>query len=482
MDTLPASFDVLLLGTSLPQAILAAALSTSNLTVLHVDPSPLYGSHDSSLTLSDLLSLPSHPPPYLTQLSLSTSPTALPELKQTSREYALSLRPMLIRSFSPLIDALVGSRLSKQCAFQLLQGLFLYSPASPSPTSTSPAQSTAPRATKVPASKEAVFTSPLPLLQKRKLMRFLLWAASPQPLEELPELQGREEQPLLQFLQEVFAMDQEGAQALTFVVAQRVRTSDPALPGLRAIRQHLLGSGRYGPSAYLLGHYGGAGELAQLFCRMAAVRGTPYILQHPIERLDLPGAEGEEVRIKLEGIDEVFRAKKVVMEPSLARGVQQPEAGTGTVQCLAILEETLVDEDENFDTALLVFPPGALGEQGLDRTVTCLWTGEGSKSTPNGRYAVYLSTPCDAGEEKEAKKLLEPYLQAFVRLTGKPEQEPLLAFYYKFLGGGSQASGEVGVEREREGVYVLRGLGEGLVDGADRAAERRGCGPEWKIR
>lgn len=181
-------------------------------------------------------------------------------------------------------------------------------------------------------------------------------------------------------------MDEEGAQALTYAVAQRVRASDPALPGLEAIRQHLLGTGRYGASAYLVGHYGGAGELVQLFCRMAAVRGTPYILGRKVERLDLPEGKSGGVKIKVEGIDEVFTAKKVVMEPALVPAGRD-EQGPGTVQCLAILQETIVDEDENFDTALLVFPPGALGEQGLDRAVTCLWTSEGSKSTPYGRCA-----------------------------------------------------------------------------------------------
>ncbi|KZT53368.1 FAD/NAD(P)-binding domain-containing protein [Calocera cornea HHB12733] len=475
MDTLPASFDVLLLGTSLPQSILAAALALSGLTLLHVDPSPSYGSSDASLTINELLALSSRTPPYLNQLSLQVREDARSELEKRSREYALALRPMLIRSFSPLIDALTGSRLSKQCAFQLLQGLFLYSPGSPNSASSPPtgtesttAQGT-PRAIKVPASKEAVFTSPLPLLAKRKLMRFLLWAASPTvPVEDLPELQGKEDWPLVQFLQEVFGMDQEGAGALVYAVAQRVRVSDPALPGIKAIRQHLLGTGRYGPSAYLVGHYGGAGELAQLFCRMAAVRGTPYILQHAVERLELPSKGGEGVDLKLEGIDEVFRAQKVVIEPALAPEELRGEQGNGTAHCLAILEEIIVDEDENFDTALLVFPPDALGEHGVDRAVTCLWTGEGSKSTPYGRYAVYLSVPCDAGDAREAKALLEPYLKAFVQLTGKPEQEPLLACYYNFVGGGSQSGN--GVE-EREGVYVLSGLGEGLVDSADRAAE-----------
>lgn len=84
--------------------------------------------------------------------------------------------------------------------------------------------------------------------------------------------------------------------------------------------------------------------------------------------------------------------------------------------------------------------------------------------------AVYLSVPCDADESHEAKELLEPYLKAFLQLTGKPEQEPLLTFYYKFSGDGLSSHDTGGLE-QREGVYVLRDLGKGLVAGTDRAAQ-----------
>ncbi|EJU05978.1 FAD/NADP-binding domain-containing protein [Dacryopinax primogenitus] len=496
---LPEVFDVLLLGTSLPQAILAAALSAHGLTVLHVDPSPLYGSYDATVTPSDLNYLSSHPPPYLHKPALCILPSAKLELEKRARDYALSLRPGLVRSHSPLIDVLVGSRLSKQCAFQLVQGLFLYTPIPSTPASATEGQSTPQsqqptgKAVKVPSSKEDIFSSPLPLLTKRKLMRFLLWCTGtpsgtpsvPGPeqghgrglisLEELPELRGKEDMPLVQFLHEVFRLDDEGAKGLTYAVAQRVRATDPTLPGLRAIRQHLLGTGRYGASAYLLGHYGGPGELAQLFCRMAAVRGTPYILGHAIEQLKLPTGskagegEGEEAQVKVEGIDEVFRARKVVLEPAFLPRELVNNTSLGIARCIVILEETIVAEEENLDTALLVFPPGALGERGLNRAVTCLWTGEGSKSTPYGRYAVYLSVPRNPGEEERtAKDLLEPYLKAFIPLTGRPEQEPLLTFFYDFVGERSTVGART---EEGEAMHVLSGIGEGLVDGSDRAAE-----------
>ncbi|KAI8541049.1 hypothetical protein RHMOL_Rhmol08G0032800 [Rhododendron molle] len=50
----PTTFDVIIIGTGLPESILAAASSAAGKTVLHLDPNPFYGSHFSSLPLSDV--------------------------------------------------------------------------------------------------------------------------------------------------------------------------------------------------------------------------------------------------------------------------------------------------------------------------------------------------------------------------------------------------------------------------------------------
>lgn len=52
----PTNFDLIVIGTGLPESIIAAAASTAGKTVLHLDPNPFYGSHYSSLNLNDLTS------------------------------------------------------------------------------------------------------------------------------------------------------------------------------------------------------------------------------------------------------------------------------------------------------------------------------------------------------------------------------------------------------------------------------------------
>ncbi|KAK2092874.1 hypothetical protein P7K49_029403 [Saguinus oedipus] len=55
-DNLPAEFDVIVIGTGLPESILAAACSRSGQTVLHVDSRRYCGGNWASFSFSGLLS------------------------------------------------------------------------------------------------------------------------------------------------------------------------------------------------------------------------------------------------------------------------------------------------------------------------------------------------------------------------------------------------------------------------------------------
>ena len=56
------------------------------------------------------------------------------------------------------------------------------------------------------------------------------------------------------------------------------KLTEPALPSLHRVRRYLRSTGRYGSSPFLVGYYGGTGEIAQGFCRVSAVSGGVYIL------------------------------------------------------------------------------------------------------------------------------------------------------------------------------------------------------------
>lgn len=70
----------------------------------------------------------------------------------------------------------------------------------------------------VPGGKEDVFKSKaLSLMDKRRLMRFLMFAAG--DFEGKKELEGREQMPFMQFLREVFTLNDKVAGPIAYALA-----------------------------------------------------------------------------------------------------------------------------------------------------------------------------------------------------------------------------------------------------------------------
>ncbi|KDN38907.1 hypothetical protein RSAG8_09188, partial [Rhizoctonia solani AG-8 WAC10335] len=177
----------------------------------------------------------------LSELS-SFDPTFHPSL--ISRQYSLSLTPHLIPATGPFIAALVNSGVSRYGSFVLPKRVVIR---------------TQEGFKNVPANKQDVFKDKaIGLVQKRRLIKFLMFASG--------EFEGSSE------------------------------LSDQTLPALLRTRTYLRSVGRYGPSPFLIGHYGGAGELAQGFCRTCAVGGGTYVLgRKAVSVTRHVGPEAEEV-------------------------------------------------------------------------------------------------------------------------------------------------------------------------------------------
>ncbi|CAE6379073.1 unnamed protein product [Rhizoctonia solani] len=238
-------FEAVVIGTGLTQSIVAAALAAANKPIIHIDESEAYGGPHASLSLSELASF---------------NPTFDPSL--VSRQYSLSLTPHLIPATGPFIAALVNSGVSRYGSFVLPKRVVIQ---------------TQDGFKNVPANKQDVFKDKaISLVQKRRLIKFLMFATG--EFEQSTELQGKETTPLLEFVRDVFGIDKELAEALAYAVAFCVDVKDQTLPALFRTRAYLRSVGRYGPSPFLIGHYGGAGELAQGFCRTCAVQGGTYVL------------------------------------------------------------------------------------------------------------------------------------------------------------------------------------------------------------
>ena len=196
---------------------------------------------------------------------------------------------------------------------------------------------------------------------------------------------------------------------------------------MQRIRRYLRSTGRYGPSPFLVGHYGGLGEIAQGFCRTAAVSGATYILGHNVSSVQTSGdgAADRKYKIELEGLEETLTCDLIITspgypspeEPSTVAGTSghptsspgypvaraaaildrpltfsSPEAPQEGATDLAVPDEAEAEltEDQSpqrqeLDTALLVFPPSSVPGGSAQAAANALFTGEGSMSSPRGR-------------------------------------------------------------------------------------------------
>ncbi|WVR03857.1 hypothetical protein IAU60_000855 [Kwoniella sp. DSM 27419] len=441
-------YDVIVLGTGLAESIAAASLAKAGKSVLHLDPNEYYGGQQASLTLDELASWAQSQrasssdtqDASSSRISYQQATTSdlSPELEKDKRRYAISLFPSILPSRGKLIDTLIGSDVSKYVSFRLLDSVSVYDE--------SDAQSVPSRVKRVPGSKEEVFKDKsVGLLDKRRLMKFLMFAAGEFEDEEL--LKGKERRSLLSFLQESFSIPSQLAESIAYAIAHCSSPEDESLPALQRTRRYLQSIGRYGAGAFLVGQYGGAGEVAQGFCRACAVFGGTYVLG-PSAKPTTIDAIADGLKLSVPCHPRPITASYLVASPDqlsddllgplvtqsgpiarlTAHGIAisstLPEALRRKLQATQVAvsdgpETSATDETdtvENDDTAVIVFPP----RDGRS-LVRCYINGEGTGSCPAGQYIIYLS--CDALANDSPSDLLRPYLRQVV-------QEPIYQSYY----------------------------------------------------
>lgn len=222
-----------------------------------------------------------------------------------------------------------------------------------------------------------------------------------------------------------------------------INYTDRTLSALKRIRRYLKSSGRYGPSPFLVGHYGGSGEISQGFCRTSAVNGTTYILGKGIS--SVRSNDSGKYKIALKDFEETITCDAIVSTP-------EPSEVHRVARCIAIIDRPLVfssaeddaETDNSVDTAVLVFPPVSLPRNSVNTAVHAFVTGEGSMAAPKSRCAyvlglfvrlpiiatgiLYLSTPVYPDTRASAEELLQPYLKATMSLA--ENAEPLFTLFY----------------------------------------------------
>ncbi|KAK0236135.1 GDP dissociation inhibitor-domain-containing protein [Armillaria nabsnona] len=424
------AFDIVILGTGLVESITAAALSKAGFKVAHIDDNPYYGADEASLSLDEFIEWTDKDHDSFS--AFSGTRTKLPH----ARQYSISLSPAVIPSVGPLISVLIASGVSRYGGFQLVERVGMFDVASGTVKG-------------VPGSKEDVFKNKdISLVDKRRLMRFLMFASG--EFEGKPELEGREEIAFGEFLKTVFMLNDETVAAIVYALAFCFTAQDSTLRTLHRIRHYLRSTGRYGSSPFLVGHYGGSGEIAQGFCRTAAVAGGVYILGRKMSSITYSDSQ---YTVTLNDFPEpltcsiiISSATHLPSSPALHQrcvAVSSPASVSGycIARCVAIIDQPLsfgtkvrpTDEVTDaqrplLDTGILVFPPNSLTSSST--AAIAFVVGEGTQSTPKDRWILYLSMPVLPSETLSPEIILTPYLTAALQTS--PSPTPLVPLFTSF--------------------------------------------------
>jgi hypothetical protein len=190
---------------------------------------------------------------------------------------------------------------------------------------------------------------------------------------------------------------------------------DPTHPALRRLHKYLHSIGRYGPSAFLVGHYGGIGDIAQGFCRAAAVHGATYILGRKIESITQsePGnTPNSRYTVCLVDFPEPLKCNLLISSPSyvppelandafhLPSSVFNQSSVDVIARCTVIIDKSIsfgsrskddpsvsdeVAARTGVDTGVLVVPPSSVAGGSSTSAAIVFITGEGSMSAPSGK-------------------------------------------------------------------------------------------------
>ncbi|WWC60275.1 uncharacterized protein I303_102843 [Kwoniella dejecticola CBS 10117] len=494
-------YDVIVIGTGLAESIAAASLAKAGKNVLHLDPNEYYGGEQASLTLDEYVDWSkSHenPPsassssssPYSSPGSSSTSTSTIryrdcsatpltPELEDDRRRYAISLFPSILPSRGHLIDTLIKSYVSKYVSFRILDQIALYSA-----EGQVQGEGTFKR---VPGSKEEIFKDKsISLIDKRKLMKFLLFATGEFETDDL--LKGKESQPLSQFLSESFSIPPSLSESIVYAISHCSTPDEPTLGALKRTRRYLRSIGRYGNNAFLIGQYGGAGEVAQGFCRACAVFGGTYVLG-PSARPTNIESTSEGVLVNIPCHPRAVTASHLIASPnnlpSSVSTSDPPPSSPSTLKDYVTLHgvaitktmpdilrrkttnadpseagaSDITEEVENDDTAVILFPRDG------QHVVKCYINGEGTGSCPAGQYIIYLSTSIPSSHQTMSpSETLKPYLD---KITSSAIFE---GYYISTRPSSSDSSGSIAqYTAQSDKVVVLSPYGgkETLTEGLD---------------
>ncbi|OMO49697.1 Rab protein geranylgeranyltransferase component A, eukaryota [Corchorus capsularis] len=444
----PTTFDLIVIGTGLPESILSAAASAASKSVLHLDPNPFYGSHFSSLPLSDLtsfLTFHSTSPSSssdgqlhdFTVLDFATRPLyssvdisnfAPQLLHQHSRKFNIDVAgPRVLFCADHAIDLMLKSGASQYMEFKSIDATFVGDGNGNLWT--------------VPDSRAAIFKDKtLGLMEKNQLMRFFKLVQGHLAGEEASKVSEEDLQtPFVDFLNKM-GLPPKIKSFILYAIAMAdydqgdggdlLKTKD----GIDQLALYSASIARFqnAPGAMIYPVYG-QGELSQAFCRRAAVKGCLYVLRMPVTSLLIDKESGSYKGVRLASGQDIF-SKKLILDPSftvpLLSGSSSPnplqrklplfnfrEDRRKVARGICITKSSLKPDISNI---LIVYPPRSLFPEQVT-SIRLLQIGSNLAVCPAGMFVLYISTLCSSDDQ--GKKLLNAVMNTLLTIPASINSE-----------------------------------------------------------
>lgn len=406
MDHLPEQFDLIVVGTGLPETVLAAAASRAGKSVLQIDRNGYYGDEWASLSLEMVDEWAAKQTlAHNTGNNYNSSfcnvdivydrepvhEHVMQDLRNKSNRFAIDLSPRLIFSRGAMVDVLVQSNICRYLEFKNCTRIL-----------SSKQGCDRLKWVQVPSTRDAVFASEdLSLLQKRKFMKFVeKCKLMSETREEDIELNS---QSFISFLEEN-GMDQDLIDILSAVTDSTGTTTN----ALRLLKRVIESSGVFGPTAYLWPLYG-SGELPQAFARLSAVFGGVYCLSQEVTGIQ-SHEDGVTVTIGGRQISSNFVAGSVSSIPANLLRLSDP---IRTSHAVLITNSSIHGTDENEVSRHLVYAPTDSHPLFFKRQITSarlrsggaevslIEVGSGSQCVPLGLFLVYMSCVSNLATAKD---------------------------------------------------------------------------------
>ncbi|TGO17587.1 hypothetical protein BTUL_0016g00500 [Botrytis tulipae] len=422
-------WDLVIEGTGLKHSLLALALSRSNKKILHVDNNEYYGDEEAAFSLQETDAWVER---ANTQSGTSTFSNASATYNSTlkeklgfSRAYNLTLSPQIIYTRSPLLSALVSSKVYKQLEFQAVGSWFLYDDAA---------------LKRLPSGREDIFQdNSIDNRAKRSLMKFLKFVVDYENQVEV--WQGKAEMGLSQFLADDFKLPQNlrtliGALTLSLDTIEGTKV-EYALP---RIQRHLTSIGVFGPGfGAVVPKWGGGAEIAQVACRAGAVGGGVYVLGTGISGTKPIEAEGVTTHEVDLSNDEKVNARYITQIDHDA-----PHAGIRVAKAMAIVSSPLaslftstVEGSPTSAVSVIVFPKKVLvaSDFSQDYPVYIMAHSSETGECPAGQCILYATTLLPESSTTQAGKLLlDDAISKFLATTEGDSGQVLYSVYYEQQG------------------------------------------------